>query len=452
MEQSLADELANIDITMFATTEAYQAEVDRITAYYNEKMGFYHGEMDKVLTNNKTLYTEDWQKYSEMHDYKISADEKYVDSFNETSLSTLTGFQTMEKFHENFNDAVFGGDPNNPSSSSAIGQAIEAFQTYSGNVDTTMELAGTSVEDFANDVRDEVDNEIIPASDRAKDDSEALKNKIVEDVNAIVAAIENWYDMYSQRVDEMLTKNEKLATSFNNLVREMTQFEISTREEDRQDNNQGETENSEPASQPQKPNKPNKPNKTPDAKTKYGVALAIWNGNYGWGEDPGRAAKLKQKFGPNNGIQAIVNKLDNEGLVYSGAWVGHYYGIKDLAPYAYSKFDTGGYTGQWNSKEGKMAMLHEKELVLNKDDTQNILSAVEMIRKISQTIDLNAIAASSALNNMGLNSVHGAQTGEMVQNITIEADFSGVQSAAEIQQAFNNIVNMASQYANRKIN
>ena len=95
-------------------------------------------------------------------------------------------------------------------------------------------------------------------------------------------------------------------------------------------------------------------------------------------------------------------------------------------------------------------MLHEKELVLNKDDTQNILSAVEMIRKISQTIDLNAIAASSALNSMGLNSVHGAQTGDMVQNITIEADFSGVQSAAEIQQAFNNIVNMASQYANRK--
>jgi hypothetical protein len=32
------------------------------------------------------------------------------------------------------------------------------------------------------------------------------------------------------------------------------------------------------------------------------------------------------------------------------------------------KFDTGGYTGKWGP-EGKLATLHEKELVLNKQDT-----------------------------------------------------------------------------------
>lgn len=36
------------------------------------------------------------------------------------------------------------------------------------------------------------------------------------------------------------------------------------------------------------------------------------------------------------------------------------------------------------------------------------------------------------------------------QNITIEADFSGVRSADEIERAFENMANMASQYANRK--
>ena len=41
---------------------------------------------------------------------------------------------------------------------------------------------------------------------------------------------------------------------------------------------------------------------------------------------------------------------------------------------------TGGYTGNWNSSDGKIAMLHEKELVLNKEDTSNILSAVDLIR------------------------------------------------------------------------
>ena len=37
----------------------------------------------------------------------------------------------------------------------------------------------------------------------------------------------------------------------------------------------------------------------------------------------------------------------------------------------------------------------------------------------------------------------------MKQNITIEADFSGVRNADEIEKAFANIQNMASQYANR---
>jgi hypothetical protein len=67
-----------------------------------------------------------------------------------------------------------------------------------------------------------------------------------------------------------------------------------------------------------------------------------------------------------------------EGLV-------NYYGLG---------FDTGGYTGDWGSSK-KLAFLHEKELVLNADDTKNILSAVDMIRSISKTIDLNAIAAGS---------------------------------------------------------
>jgi hypothetical protein len=36
------------------------------------------------------------------------------------------------------------------------------------------------------------------------------------------------------------------------------------------------------------------------------------------------------------------------------------------------------------------------------------------------------------------------------QNVTIEANFPGVSMASEIEEAFENIVNLASQYANRK--
>jgi hypothetical protein len=47
--------------------------------------------------------------------------------------------------------------------------------------------------------------------------------------------------------------------------------------------------------------------------------------------------------------------------------------------YNFPKFDTGGYTGEWGP-EGRLAMLHQKEIVLNAHDTENILSIVDMVR------------------------------------------------------------------------
>ena len=53
-------------------------------------------------------------------------------------------------------------------------------------------------------------------------------------------------------------------------------------------------------------------------------------------------------------------------------------------------FDTGGYTGKWtgstNNAEGRLAVLHEKELVLNSKDTENILSAVKIQRNLLDSI------------------------------------------------------------------
>lgn len=45
-------------------------------------------------------------------------------------------------------------------------------------------------------------------------------------------------------------------------------------------------------------------------------------------------------------------------------------------------FDTGGYTGNWTGKEGKLAMLHKKELVLNEEQTKNILASVKVLDKL----------------------------------------------------------------------
>ena len=50
-------------------------------------------------------------------------------------------------------------------------------------------------------------------------------------------------------------------------------------------------------------------------------------------------------------------------------------------------YNTGGYTGRWNSSEGRLAFLHQKELVLNAKDTENMLRMTKITRQMMR--DMN---------------------------------------------------------------
>lgn len=47
---------------------------------------------------------------------------------------------------------------------------------------------------------------------------------------------------------------------------------------------------------------------------------------------------------------------------------------------------TGGYTGNWSGDNGKLALLHKKELVLNEEQTRNILDTARIVEKIKANI------------------------------------------------------------------
>ncbi|MDV3426153.1 MAG: phage tail tape measure protein [Bacillota bacterium] len=46
-----------------------------------------------------------------------------------------------------------------------------------------------------------------------------------------------------------------------------------------------------------------------------------------------------------------------------------------------SKFDTGGYTGDWAGDSGKLAVLHKKEMILNPNDTENFMILVKALEE-----------------------------------------------------------------------
>lgn len=159
--------------------------------------------------------------------------------------------------------------------------------------------------------------------------------------------------------------------------------------------------------------------------------------------------------------QDLLITLTNPGSKYPlnvGKRAGEYLGwIKqdDIVGY-----DTGGYTGDWG-KDGRLAMLHEKELVLNKADTPNILDAVKVVRDLQNNsmsdiisnISRNMISALvDNFKSLGqiFNGVNEETKQEIKQEININADFSGVTSADEIKKAFSEMSNTVSQYVMRK--
>ena len=107
--------------------------------------------------------------------------------------------------------------------------------------------------------------------------------------------------------------------------------------------------------------------------------------------------------------------------------------------------DTGAYTGEWGPW-GKLAWIHEKELILNAHDTENMLMAVNIVRDLMNMFD-PSILSNLVSPFMNLNSLNSSALEQMVH---IEASFPSVTDRYEIEEALGNLINTASQFANRK--
>lgn len=115
-------------------------------------------------------------------------------------------------------------------------------------------------------------------------------------------------------------------------------------------------------------------------------------------------------------------------------------------------FDTGGYTGSWSdgdkdAKNGKLAYLHQKELVLNETDTKNILAAVDMVRKFTTQLK-NGVFSEAVSALTGTSSIQTTQQEETVQQeVHITAEFPNANNASEIEEALLSLNQRALQYS-----
>ena len=112
-------------------------------------------------------------------------------------------------------------------------------------------------------------------------------------------------------------------------------------------------------------------------------------------------------------------------------------------------FASGGYTGEWGPG-GKIAMLHQKELILKEGDTENFLASLEVLRDIVKVIDLHAMNAQlgGLLNSPQYHDYEGTRE-VLEQQVHIEASFPNVSDRHEIEEALTTLVNKASQFTGR---
>ena len=136
------------------------------------------------------------------------------------------------------------------------------------------------------------------------------------------------------------------------------------------------------------------------------------------------------KFGKEQGdkIYNAVQAKFNSGYGYNG---GLEHDWEYYKKYSLSSFRSGGYTGTWIGDAGKLAVLHQKEMVLNQEDTKNLLNSVYIMRSVMSTLNGNMNARLEDIKAGYSRAMSGGGDG-VEQNVHIEASFPNVDSKREI--------------------
>lgn len=297
-----------------------------------------------------------------------------------------------------------------------------------------MDAAGTSTDDFKDVVVDTAET-IDEETDKAAESVEDLKETMKKEFKEALDAAKQFESKYGEKIDEMIAANDALIASLNDVIDVWSGIEQAADDATRAAQNYNRY-----ASNPSTVgggggggNPDNSPASGPTGGDQY---THKYNGT-----------KYKSY---NAAAEAAVETIKRQFAVSGKDPIGHtveWNKAKANELKKIIKLNTGGYTGAWGNS-GKLAVLHQKELVLNANDTQNMLKSIEMVRAIARTIDLNngMTLGWGGLSSSGV----GSGKSEIVQEITINAEFPYATERNEIEAAFDSLFIRASQYANRK--
>ena len=469
LEEQYAEKLAEIRLDNTMSEEERNAAIERLNAYFAEQMEYLTNEGQKAVDNNTRLFEEEWTAYHNWTDAfgndvqtRIDNQHDFMTQFGDTILGTYTGYGNFDELNAAMVQIA----------EEASVKMEEAYGALQAQVATAMEAAGIDVAHFGEVVHDTVNDQIVPSAQAAEDAVVEMGKAAVDEFNNLADGVSTWQIRYTTEMQKIIQKNEQLAASVNNLAAVYANliaqmYAVANAPVPKFNNSVADQyANIGAGGQSASGGDPN--SNDPEGNEKYSDS-EHWRSDhhYHWRVrtyKSGRTEKIdkgRHKWYLCDPI--VIDSHHHSPTTFESAYCAvcgkkisinpwHQYASVDGQEVIIPGYDTGGYTGNWNSSQGKLAILHEKELVLNKEDTKNILGTVELVRKLSQKIDLNAQTARYAFNYHPIinNPKLTDRELQVNQTVSITAEFPNAQNRTEIEEAFTTLINQASQFANQK--
>lgn len=464
-------------------TEEAEAKIADIWEYYTNKVKYLEDEKNIALQDMTEAGNQELFHLAVTHADQIedltgitAADiEKIVDETGLSVQALLTGdynaisqivtdtcgeFNSLKtEFRDDLADMTENTKNFDHDFKEYIGSCEGVFGQYGKTVQEVATATGTTL-DGPGGLREKVENLTTKSEELGTKGSEAI-DKVFEKLDEI-HDLTTAMDELANSVEEALKKIQELAATDDIVIKTIYETEYRTI--------------GEPASPPETTG-------GTQTQTVYtpppGGDTGNGNGNGGNGGNGGNSndnaskagvyvvysptvpSEILGKYSLKSAAQRDIKKAqeahpvgDMDYNYFAGLLVEFRTGVSGLQKLSY---DTGGYTGTWGN-EGRLAFLHQKELVLNASDTENMLQAVDLVRNIPDAIfkSIEAILdgnASAAINLMGSKlsvpaAVASATTVE--QDVHITAEFPNVREAREIEEALNSLIDDAAQYSQRR--
>ena len=394
-----------VDQLRYKNDEQYRAEVDEFRRLYKEKLDFYESEVIK-------------------HNGAIDR------SFADTVLGQQTGYETMEEAADAYYQA----------NEQYTKELQDNANEYEETIRETCDRVGISYEELEQWVRDRANN-IMQSND---DMAEKMEETSIRGSTALGNLSDN-IDTYAWSMIESLRALELQVESLYNTLQNLSNWEA-----DVGMNADFGTDYTDYIGTDfyNKYGKGATANDVKDYMNSAEVQQLIKERLYIIQNDSNRGdlhdpkAVYEDVYNEvYNSLMAILKDIQND----KGYWTDDNWDFGENGSAKKKRTASGGLI-----KTPQVRSLAEEgpELVLNKDDTQNILEAVKNMR---ETIKLKISAMNSSIGQRVQGETIATQSNveTIEQNVKIDATFPGVSVASEIEEALNNLINQAVQYAHK---